>query len=741
MNGTKKIRNIIIVATILLLFSVFVFRKTLFHGAVFAWYNDQLFQHNVFYKEWYEIIKESISNHTIAIYSWNTFLGNDYLASKLMYGTGDFLITPFFIFYNGTINYDLLFAITTIITIVLSGLTMLIFLNKYGIKKDYLQIIVSIIYALGGFAMTYTGTYTFHRFYCLFPLLFYFCVRYIQDNKRIGFTLIVAVLFLQSYELLFSTCFFLILYFIQSCKLKYQISILDILKKAIPLILSFLIGIMLCGAFLLPLYAYIKNNPRVGSFNLDSIIWNFKTIVNIITCMIVPAFNFRSGNPPYMFYENTHYGSEFGVYASVLFLLAFIILYKQGNKEEKKIWFVGELIIILCLLIKPINSIIHGFSVPSLRFIFLLEFYHLLATAYVFEKYEANKHYLFEINVLYGVYVVLYIIFIFVYKVDFKNYLPSISINVLSFALLYLYSYLYIRNKALMSIVVTMNVMFMYIASIYSTYGIYGNGEESYDKEYLQYFIENDEDKMFRIYFDSDELWPYSWLNLNDSINNSYMSVTTYDSTYDSTLNNFLNIKGINDWLIDLNDLESFKLLGVKYYITTSNIENDNYELISNLNNFYIYKIKNYNHIGFTYDKFIKEDSSSTYNMLDVAIVSDDDFDKLGSIKTSDRVQLHVVEYNRQYFKGELDSTEKALLFVSIPYSSGWNVVDQNGNKLETININGGFLGVITNEDSNEINFYYGTPYLKQGLLLSFLGVVMFMWIIIKDVRRFEQKD
>lgn len=735
MNGTKKIRNIIIVATILLLFSVFVFRKTLFPGAVFAWYNDQLFQHNVFYKEWYEIIKESLNNHTLAVYSWNTFLGNDYLASKLMYGTGDFLITPFFIFYNGTINYDLLFAITTIITIVLSGITMLIFLDKYGIKKNYLQIIISIIYALGGFAMTYTGTYTFHHFYCLLPLLFYFCERYIQDNKRIGFALIVAILFLQSYELLFSTCFFLILYFIQSYKLRYQISILDILKKAMPLILSFLIGIMLCGAFLLPLYAYIKNNPRVGSFNLDSIIWNFKTIVNIITCMIVPAFNFRSGNPPYMFYENTHYGSEFGVYASVLFLLAFVILYKQGNKEEKKIWFVGELIIILCLLIKPINSIIHGFSVPSLRFIFLLEFYHLLATAYVFEKYEANKHYLFEINVLYGVYVLLYLIFIIVYKIDIKNYLPSILINVLSFALLYLYSYLYIRNKALMSIVVTMNVMFMYIASIYSTYGIYGNGEESYDKEYLQYFIENDEDKMFRIYFDSDELWPYSWLNLNDSINNSYMSVTTYDSTYDSTLNNFLNIKGINDWLIDLNDLESFKLLGVKYYITTSNIEDENYEFVSNLNNFNIYKINNYTHIGFTYDKFIKEDSSSTYNMLDVAIVSDDDFDKLESIKTSDRVQLHVIEYNRQYFKGELDSTEKALLFVSIPYSSGWNVVDQNGNKLVTININGGFLGVITNEDSREISFYYGTPYLKQGMLMSIVGGVLFILLVVKEAK------
>lgn len=735
MNGTKKLRNTIIVTTILLIFCCCLFYKTLFQGAVFAWYNDQLFQHNVFYKEWYEIIKESISSHTLAVYSWNTFLGNDYLASKLMYGIGDFLITPFFIFYNGNINYDMLFAITTIITIVLSGITMLVFLDKYGIKKNYLQIIISIIYALGGFVMTYTGTYTFHRFYCLLPLLFYFCERYIQDNKRIGFTLIIAILFLQSYELLFSACFFLILYFIQSNQLRYKLSILDILKKSVPLIISFLIGIMLCGVFLLPLYAYIKNNPRVGNINSSSIVWNYKNIVSILTSFIVPAFNFRSGNPPYMFYENTHYGSEFGVYASILFILAFIILYRQGNKKEKKIWFIGEALIILCLLIKPINSIIHGFSVPSLRFIFLLELYHLLVTAYTFENYEVNKYYLCEINFLYVIYMVSYLIFIFTYKIDLKVYSISILINILSFSLLYLYSYFYVKNKILLSTIVIVNVMLLYAASIYATYGIYGNGEESYNKEYLQYFIENDEDKMFRIYFDSDELWPYSWLNLNDSINNSYMSVTTYDSTYDSTLNNFLNSKGINDWLIDLNDLETFKLLGVKYYITTSNVDDTNYELITNLNNFNIYKINNYNHIGFTYEKFVKESNVQRNNILEVAYVKNDDYNKVQNIKNNNCVQLEIVEYNRQYFKGKLDTNEKSLLFVSIPYSSGWNVVDQNGNKLETININGGFLGVITNEDSNEINFYYGTPYLKQGLLLSFLGGVSFIWIVAKGVK------
>ena len=67
MNSAKRIRNTIIVGTILLFFSIAVFYKTLFQGAIFVWYNDQLFQHNVFYKEWYAIIKESISGHALAV--------------------------------------------------------------------------------------------------------------------------------------------------------------------------------------------------------------------------------------------------------------------------------------------------------------------------------------------------------------------------------------------------------------------------------------------------------------------------------------------------------------------------------------------------------------------------------------------------------------------------------------------------------------------------------------------------
>ncbi len=736
MTKRIKLKNIIIITCLLTIFSIIIFSKTLFNGEVFAWYNDQLFQHNVFYKEWYQIIKESINNHTLSVYSWNTFLGTDYLASKLMYCVGDFLITPFFIFYNGEINYDLLFAITTIITIVLSGINMYVYLDKYGIKKQYLLIPFPIVYALGGFALTYTGSYVFHRFYALLPLLFYFCEIYIQDNKRAGFSFIVALLFMQSYELLFSTCFFLVLYFIHTYKLRYQYKLSIILKKAVFLIISFIVGVLLCGIFLIPLIFFLKNNTRVASFKFDNIFWSFKIIVGFITSMIIPAFNYRSSKPAYLFYGDDHYGSEYGLFVSVLFILAIIVLIKKGNKNEKKLWLIGEGLILICLLFRPLNSIVHGFSVPSFRWCFLLEFYHLMLILYVFEKYELKEYYFKSINIAYACYLLLYIVFIVVYKIDVKEYYLAFIINIFSFALLYVYSFLLNRNnKIFFSSFLIGNIMLMYFLSIYATYGIYGKGDVSYNNEYLSYFIDNDEDNMFRIYFDSDELWPYSWLNLNDSLNNNYMSTTTYDSTYDSTLNPFLNLNAYDSWMIDINDIKQLRFLGTKYYITSSKLEDeDNFEYCTNVDNFNVYKILNYNHIGYTVSNFVKEDDISEFNE-DITIIKDNDYELISNIKDSDKKQLEVIEYNRQYMKGSIKVDDDSLLFVSIPYSTGWNIVDQSGRKLTTLNINGGFLGILIDENVDELYFYYGTPGLKTGCFISLFAFFAFILIVIEDIK------
>lgn len=737
MKNKKMIVNCCLVSIILAIFSVGLFYKTLFLGDIFAWYNDQLFQHNVFYKEWHEIIREILNNKVLAVYSWNTFLGTDYLASKLMYCVGDFLITPFFFLHSGSINYDVLFAITTIICIVLSGINMFLYLEKIGIKKDWLLLSLPIVYALGGFAMTYTGSYMFHRFYALLPLLFFFCERYIQDSKRIGFSIIAAILFMQSYELLFSTCFFLVLYFVVSNKLQFEESIKDILRKSLPLILSFVIGILLCGFALVPLFLFIKGNPRVATYSFDGIIWDFRTIVGIITNIFVPSFNYRSDMPAYMFYTGNHYSGEYGFFITSIIILAFLLLSKKGSTKEKRTLFTGELIILLCLLIKPLNSIIHGFSIPSLRWIFLLEIYHIMVVAYVFNKYNYDFDNKKNITIVYSLYVLLYLSFVLFYKINIKEYWISIVINTTCLLLVYVYDYLLKKSfDKLLTIMVIVNIMAMYVTTISSTYYEYGKGEETYNNEYLQFFIDNDGDLMERYFFKSEELWPYSWLNLNDSINNNYMGVTTYDSTYDSKIDSFLQENGFDSWMIDMNNPKLQKMLGVKYIVTSNDellVNDNNYQYITNLNNFKIYQFEDYNHIAYTISNFVKESESQNVDWGNELVIKDEDYDKVSSLNKIEKAQLFVTEYSRQYLKGNIESKGNAVLFVATPYSTGWNIYDQDGRQLETINVNKGFLGVIIDEKVNELTFYYGTPGLKLGIAMSGVGFIGLIIMIIFD--------
>ena len=183
----KEYGPIILIA---LLASLIIFSDNIVDGSAFAWYNDQAFQHNVFYKEWFRIIEESINNHNLSVYSWNTFLGTDFLVSKLMYCVCDYMITPFFVLsvlLNINFDFDVLFMVTTILSYLISAVTMNMFLKEFGIKKQLYRNGFSLIYAFSGFAVIYSGSYMFHRFYSLLPLLFYFTDKYIEKNTILVF--------------------------------------------------------------------------------------------------------------------------------------------------------------------------------------------------------------------------------------------------------------------------------------------------------------------------------------------------------------------------------------------------------------------------------------------------------------------------------------------------------------------------------------------------------------------------
>lgn len=735
-NTIKEYKTIFI---ILLGFSIVLFFPTLFMDKEFSWYNDQSFQYNIFYKEWFSIIKDCINSKNLSIYSWNMFLGTDFYVSKLFTVVGDIFALIVFVLFNN-INFDLFFCVESILCIICSGVFMNAFLKKFGIQKLLIRNAFSIVYALSGFACLYTGTYMFHRFYALLPLLFYFVEGYIQEKKLFGFSIIVALLFLQNYELMFSASLFLILYFILSNKLKEKIKILEILKKCIPLIISYLIGLLLVCFALIPLLLFLKTNSRIGDTDFGNLFWSFQTIVGFVTNLISNPFNIRNEIPPYLFFSDSYYGFEYSFYTTPMIIFSITTLVKEGNKNEKKVLLISEALVVLCALFRPLNMIIHGFSVPTFRWLFILVFMHILISSYVFDKYNYEKS--GRKGLLVGILIYFVLLTLMMLEKEYKVsvYWASLAIIVVLSLSLFLYDYLLLNNKKKAIILMVVNSIIMYSLMIACGQTQSVGKYQSFNQEYIDYYKSEDTDRMFRYYFDSTKIEPFSAANLNSGLNYNYQSTSSYDSAYECVLNDFLSVNGINNWVIDIRNPELLKMLGVKYIGVLDNkelLDGLDVEYAYNLDNIEMYKIKDYNHIGHTYSKFKDklENIKDWNNELYV-----EDIDLVEGIEEVDKNQLNVIEYNRQYMKASIDVTSKQVLMITIPYSTGWNILDQNGNKLTQLKVQGGFLGLIVDENIEEINLFYITPGLKIGLALSGCGTLGAVILFIYDRRNKKRK-
>lgn len=73
-------------------------------------------------------------------------------------------------------------------------------------------------------------------------------------------------------------------------------------------------------------------------------------------------------------------------------------------------------------------------------------------------------------------------------------------------------------------------------------------------------------------------------------------------------------------------------------------------------------------------------------------------------------------------------SKQPQIITTSIPYSTGWH-----SNTNDLIKVNGGFLGIQATPGDNKIEITYRTPGQRIGLVLSLLGLTMFLTLIIYE--------
>ena len=87
-----------------------------------------------------------------------------------------------------------------------------------------------------------------------------------------------------------------------------------------------------------------------------------------------------------------------------------------------------------------------------------------------------------------------------------------------------------------------------------------------------------------------------------------------------------------------------------------------------------------------------------------------------------------VMDTNR--ISGTLETDQEELLCLTVPYSSGWRAYI-DGKEADVLKADTMYMAIDVPAGKHQIEFSYGTPYLKTGAILSALGILSVLGIAV----------
>lgn len=726
-----------IISIYLILFSLLF---VLLGNKHFNIWNDTLYQYKLFYREWISKITTFIKTGKFNQYSFDMFLGTDFYSGMGYYCTGDLFLPILLIFRN---NLDIGLLIETIMCIYLSSFFMKMFLDKLSVKNRKVSIFIALIYALAGQSIIYVQNFMFHRFFAFMPLLFFGVLQYFDNKKKTIFILAITILFLQNYYFMFPTLIFLLFYCVVEC-INRKYSIKEIIKDFFILLACIVEGFFISAFISLPSMLYIVGNAYNRTSGISLRMWENNTKFGLLFSLI--SLNPVCAPGISNIFSNTsdYHEMLFNLFITIIPLIFCI---KSINKKNIPS---SILLIVLWIIaeIKPLNSIMHGFSIPSLRWIFVLEFYMLSLAAKEMDNYVSSKEDKKKLNIIVLIiYLILGISFGILYITNYINFesqkdhiiylLISLIVSILIFVL-------YKKNEK-WGIGFTLTFVFVSTLLYYSDMNTNHNYELVISKDEVVYneqlLHENENYRHFFSYLDSYDHMP---LDSNASLVADIYTTSTYSSAIDPNIRKFIDIgNSIEsvDWNVEISDKNLLTMLGTKYLILGNEskeyfgINGDNYSLAYTLNTFDPYEVyKNNNFIGFGYSapniKYLKDYSGNTKEFIDYVLIDDDNFD-FSSIKPTYK-ELNIEKMGEDKLIANISLDSNNILFIPLPNNKGWTV-KVNDNIVKPISVNGGFIGLVLDKGYNNIDMTFHSPYLKEGIILSCIGILIFIFINRKE--------
>ncbi|MEG0404486.1 MAG: YfhO family protein [Anaerorhabdus sp.] len=718
-------------------------------------YGTDLKPEQVFFNmEFTNLMNNFFKTGTLPFYSWSMFLGTNYWASQTFYNFGDIftwltLLVQQMNFFDKTLLFE-------VIKFFVSSYSMYFLLKEMKIETK-IRYIGALAFAFSGWAIFFSGQLMFHSFYCLVPLYFLGIERYIRDNKKILFLVMVTILLISNWYYFYTLSLFTTIYFTYRYYLINK-GFNNYFKNTFKIIGVYLIGVLICGAILLPTIFYMSGNNRIG-ISFDLLFGEKQVYLHLLASMFAPNYLYIYRNN--VFETNWHVTREICLYAGSIVSLLTCQIFAYKDKIFKNASFILYGILIIIAIIPMGNAVMHGFSEPSFRWVFLLVFLNIITTCHLLNNFELFDKSIFKrITVGICIFVILIVPITAILSGTTSELLNQFLMQWTLFIgcslVIALISFLLIKKfKNTIKILVILTVVeFSIFGSILYITNMDLSGKGTYEffeqvthvlqdedgelNNHLDYLNEDNYGQYYRVYVPHDSIyWYYSH---NMSIAYQLNGLMVYFSTYSPSVN---KLKELAPQIIDyssamifnITDPEVMSFLNVKYALVLNENElppvidwklvDDNYR-----GSIKIYENQNYRALGTTYSKVISSvdfiENKTVVSELNNTIVAEEkDLEEISSyLKTSTSVNLENVQYGGNQLTGTVISDEKSFMVITLPFDEGWKVL-VNGQEVKKYEVNGGFIGIPIEKGDNSIEMYFTPKGFKIGVMLSGVGLVL----------------
>ena len=743
-------------------------------GGYFLFYGD----YNVQQIPFYQMCHQAVRSGNIG-WSFTTDLGADFIGSYSFYLLG----SPFFWmtvpFPNSLVPY--LVAPLLILKFALSAFTSYFYIRRFTRRADSARL-GALLYAFSGFSVYNIFFNHFHEPIIFFPLLLLGVELLLTENRRGLFALSVAVCALSNYFFFFGMVIFTIIYFIvRLCSKAIHVSFGRFLAFGFEAV----IGLLMSAILLLPSIAAIADNSRLSEILLG---WNAITYgkeqiyLNIIECFFFPP---DIPARPVFFPGAEVKWSSLGGWLPLFSMVGVFTLFinKKGSWLKRVIG-----ICVFMAMVPFLNSAFYAFNTAYYaRWFYMPILMMALATAMLTEESGINwsSGYKWVLGITIGFAAVIgffpqkdadgKIILGLYTKDDTNSYAPRffIAVAIALFSMVMLGLVLRLLKTKRTAFYRTATVCVCILAVIYGNVYIISGRSHSYDikdimiDDLLEAQVDLGDGEDFRI--DNYECVDNTAMYLG------YSSINAFHSVVPSSVMEFYDFIGEERTVASRPSTDNYAirpLLSVKYLLNRSSGESfvdengetlmSGYKYLRTENDYYIYENENFIPYGFSYDYYMSYDFCEQYSessratmMLKAMLLSDEqiekykdymtDIEKLETFYNDGATSLQISDETFKYdcqrlketsadsfsltdngFRAEVSRESKSLVFFSVPYAEGWTAT-VNGEAVEIERVNVGFMAVPVGEGNSIIRFSYETPWLSEGIIISFGALTVFL--------------